>query len=296
MIPSTHVSAERTERVYASDRDSVAVVSDGETFTVAAVSVLDGGRKLPVTYDTLKIPVSGPIRIDGVRAGDRVRIDILDIEIAAEGAMVTLPGHGVFGDRVEVAGRIVPITDGEAVLDADVRVPIAPMVGKVALAPAHESPSSSTVGDYGGNMDNRKLGAGASIYLRAEVDGGQLYIGDLHACQADGESSLTAVEVAGVVTLRVSKVAAIPTVLPVVVTPGEVMTIGSGASLEDAAKQAADAMLTLLHEMRGWPIEKAAMALSLVGDVGVCQLVNPRASARMTIPDKYLPELRVAAP
>lgn len=297
MKPTTHVSAERTSREYDAHSESVATVSDGEVFTVEAVSLLnDANRDLPTTYETLKIPVSGPVHIRGVQPGQRVRIDILDIEIANAGAMVTLPGHGLFGDRVGVSGRVVPIIGKKAVFAHDLRIPIAPMVGKIALAPSASSPPSSTVGDYGGNMDNQRLGIGASIYLIAEVEGGQLYLGDLHACQADGESSLTAVEVSGVVTIRVSTTRSLPIKVPVVVTGQEVMTIGSGETLEEAAKQAGDTMLTLLTEERGWSLDKGAMALSLIGDIGICQLVNPRVSARMAIPAQYLPSLRISEP
>lgn len=285
-----YVSAEITSRTYDSRSASVATVPSGETFTVDAVSVIRGDDlTLPKTYDDLKIPVTGPVEVHGVSAGDWVRIDIIDIDIADVGAMVTLPGHGVFGDRVTTSGQVVPIIKGIAILDDDVHVPVAPMVGKLALAPSDFTPPSSTVGDYGGNMDNRRLGIGSTLYLRASVRGGQLYIGDLHACQGDGESSLTGVEVSGTVTLRVTKVPSLPVQMPVAVAGDDIMTIGSGSTFEEAAKQAADGMLELLVDHQEWSTEKAAMALSLIGNVEVCQLVNPRVSARMVVNRRYLP-------
>ncbi|WP_164520295.1 acetamidase/formamidase family protein [Specibacter cremeus] len=267
-------------------------VAQGETFALEALSILGPGRTaLPTSYQDLVIPVTGPVAIDGVLAGDTVRIDIVAIDIAEVGAMVTLPGHGLFGAEVKVDGKILPIENDRVVFAPGVEIPVAPMLGKIGMAVPGDAPVSSTVGHFGGNMDNKHLGAGASIYLRAQVDGGMVYAGDLHACQADGESSMTAVEVAGRVTLRARVVPKLPVAVPVVVTSQSTMTIGAGDSLEGALVEASTAMLTLLRQTWGWSRETAVMALSLIGDVGVCQLVNPRVSGKVTVPSKYISDL-----
>jgi len=280
------------EHAHSSFRADVPValwVRQGEAFVLTARSVLGEGRtSLPTSYRDLVIPVTGPVAIDGVRSGDTVRIDILDISIADVGAMVTLPGHGVFGDRVKIDGKILAIRDGKVLFAPGVEPPIVPMVGKIGMAVPGDAPVSSTVGDFGGNMDNKHLGVGSSIFLRAQVDGGLIYAGDLHARQADGESSMTAVEVAGKLSLKAQVVPALPITTPVVTDADSVMTIGAGDSLEVAIAEASTAMATLLRESHGWTLETAAMAISLIGDVGVCQLVNPRASGKVTVPRQYL--------
>ena len=49
-------------------------------------------------------------------------------------------------------------------------------------------------GAFGGNIDNRELRPGASLYLPVAVEGALLSVGDGHAAQGDGEVCLTAVE------------------------------------------------------------------------------------------------------
>ena len=287
------VSREHTRRTYDAAHPAVLRVEQGEEFVLEAPSVLrDGSDWLPTAYGDLVIPVTGPIAVEGARAGDTVRFDVVDIEIDDRGAMVTLPGFGAFPD-LGVTGRIVEIRDGFARFTDDVQVPVVPMLGKIGMAVPGEAPPSSTVGDFGGNMDNKLLGIGCSIHLVAQVDEAHVYAGDLHACQADGESGMTALEVGGRVTLRARVVPALPTGLPVVVTPTATVVIGSGDSLDDAIREALTGMAAMLMAAHPWSRELTAMALSLIGDVGVCQLVNPRVSGKVSVDNSYLRTLGI---
>ena len=267
-------------------------VEQGEPFTLAARSILGEGRtSLPTCYEDLVIPVTGPVAIAGVRAGDTIRVDIIDITIADVGAMVTFPGYGLFGDEIKFGGKIFSITDGMINFAPGIQIPVLPMVGKLGIGVPDNPPISSTVGHFGGNMDNKFLGIGSSIYLQSIVDEGLLYAGDLHACQGDGEVSLTALEVAGKVTLKVQVVPPLPVSLPVVVSADLTMTIGDGMDMESAVRNAARAMATLLSQSNDWSFETTVMALSLIGDVGVCQLVNPRVSGKVSVASKYVMDL-----
>jgi len=77
----------------------------------------------------------------------------------------------------------------------DVEIPIRPHFGVVALAPAHtDLVDSVPPGNFGGNIDNWRLGPGASVYLPVAVAGGLLSIGDPHASQGDSELCGTAIE------------------------------------------------------------------------------------------------------
>lgn len=90
----------------------------------------------------------------------------------------------------------------------DVRVPLRPHFGVIALAPREDGLIDSVPPAYfGGNIDNWRLGKGASIYLPVSVPGGLLSVGDPHAAQGDGELSGTAIEcsMTGVFTVRLHK-------------------------------------------------------------------------------------------
>jgi acetamidase/formamidase len=77
----------------------------------------------------------------------------------------------------------------------DVRVPLRPHFGLIALAPREADLVDSTPPSYfGGNLDNRRAGKGATVYLPVSVPGGLLSIGAPHAAQGDGEVSGTAIE------------------------------------------------------------------------------------------------------
>ncbi|MEE4451538.1 acetamidase/formamidase family protein [Novosphingobium resinovorum] len=77
----------------------------------------------------------------------------------------------------------------------DVTIPVRPHFGVIALAPAHsELIDSVPPANFGGNIDNWRLGAGSSCFLPVGVPGGLLSMGDPHASQGDSELCGTAIE------------------------------------------------------------------------------------------------------
>jgi acetamidase/formamidase/AraC-like DNA-binding protein len=104
---------------------------------------------------------------------------------------------GIVHDRIDYPG--VPV-DPETIVRnfnvlRDIEIPVRPHFGVVALAPAHsELVDSVPPGNFGGNIDNWRLGAGASVYLPVSVPGGLLSLGDPHASQGDSELCGTAIE------------------------------------------------------------------------------------------------------
>ncbi len=260
-------------------------VEPGEVFTLRAASLLDNELfGVSDEYERMAIPITGPVHVQGAAAGTVLRVDVRRIRLADAGAMVTIPGRGAFSHHMARTHRVVRIRDGQVWFDDDTPIPLDPMVGKIGVSPAGPAPSSSTVGGFGGNMDCREVRAGCSVLLPVQVDGALLYAGDLHAAQGDGESSMTAVETAGEIELSCAVLTDLPLARPIVLTPDTVFTIGDGESLDEAARAALDDMLALLVADRGWTPEEAAMFVSAAGNVGVCQLVNPRLSARVGVP------------
>ena len=269
--------------------EPVLSVAQGQRFRLEARSVLTDPRfETADDFSIFSIPVTGPVRIEGVRPGDLVRIDVHDIRIADRGGMVTMPGRGGFGEPLKMHGMVVPVHDGFAHFPDDVRVPIRPMIGKIGFAPEGESPNSSTVGRYGGNMDCRDIITGSSLFITAQVDGGLLYAGDLHAVQGDGECSLTAVEMEGSVELSCCVVHPAPVRGPVVFAEDRMIVLGDGEDLDEAATVALDEMMTIMRADRGWTRERTAMLLSAAADVAVSQLVNARRSVKVSLDTRYL--------
>src|SRR5690606_23928922 len=174
-------------------------VDPGERFRVHAPSLLSDPEFLRSDrFEAMAIRVVGPIGVKGARPGDALRITIHGIDLDAQGAMVTMPGRGGFPGGLERSRLVVDIVDGEVIFDDSVRIPVSPMIGKLALSNPQEVISSSSLGPHGGNLDCPAIGPGAVVLLPVGIEGAGVHVGDLHAAQGDGESSLTGVETAGI--------------------------------------------------------------------------------------------------
>lgn len=283
-----HAGYESASATFTTEAEPVLTVAQGQQFRLDARSLLTGGLFEHTTeYEKLSIPVTGPVRIEGVMPGDALRVDVHEIRIADRGAMVTMPGRGGFTGGLERFGHVVDISDGRVHFDSDITIPMRPMIGKLGVAPVGENPSSSTVGIHGGNMDCKDITAGSAVILPTQAEGGLLFAGDLHAVQGDGECSLTAVEVEGTVTLSCRVLPGVSLTRPVILSGGSVITMGDGDDLDEAARLALDDMLALVQADKGWTREKSAMLLSAAADVAVSQLVNARASMKVTLAASY---------
>ena len=77
----------------------------------------------------------------------------------------------------------------------NVRVPIRPHFGVLGLAPKEADIVDSIPPSYfGGNIDDWRIGKGATMYYPVAVEGGLLSVGDSHAAQGDSELCGTAIE------------------------------------------------------------------------------------------------------
>ena len=77
----------------------------------------------------------------------------------------------------------------------DVRIPVRPHFGVIGLAPKEaDIVDSIPPGPFGGNIDNWRIGKGATMYYPVQVDGALFSVGDPHASQGDSELCGTAIE------------------------------------------------------------------------------------------------------
>jgi acetamidase/formamidase len=162
--------------------------------------------------------VVGPIFVKGVRAGDILRVTVVDIDPAPDthrgftavtpgfGALISDNGRGL-GGGIEPATTICYVTRDEVTLpfrSGTVHLPSRPFIGTIGVAPTYERRMTlSQSPDYLGDLDIPNLRAGSTIHIRANHEGGLLSLGDVHAAQGDGEFGGIAVEIAARVTLRI---------------------------------------------------------------------------------------------
>jgi len=272
-----------------------AVIDSGEVITVDSASFTEG-----YSFETMHTleqitpgspaPLTAPIIIRGATPGGAVRVDVLDLEFLREfGCMLLAPGKGAFPDVTDRRiARAVMVNDYYVAFSDTVKIPTRKMLGKVSVAPQGERVLCNQPGRHGGNMDNRDITIGSSVYLPVSVEGAHLGVGDGHAVQGDGECGGSAVEVEMRTTLRATALADIDIRTPVVRSGGFMMTMGAGSTLDEAADQALSEMHRLLRSQLGMEAKETAMMMSLVCDVHVSQLVNPLVSAKVRIPELYL--------
>lgn len=230
-------------------------------------------------------PATGPIYVEGAEVGDLLVVHIEQITLADQGVMTTGPGLGVFGDELAAnAIRILPVQDSVVTFSDSISFPVRPMIGVIGTAPKDESVACGTPGDHGGNMDCRRITEGAYLVLPVNVPGALFALGDVHAAMGDGEVAVCGVEIAATVrvTLQVLKGKSWPS--PMIVDDERLITISSAVQLDDAATRCVKEMGHLLENECQLDKADAAFLLSAIGELRVCQVVDPLKTARFEFP------------
>lgn len=237
-------------------------------------------------------PVTGPVAVAGARPGDAVVVTIRRIDLGPVG---WCGGHAHVGPvpvgRVpRPIARTCEIRDGHVVFGPDLLVPLTPMVGCVGTAPAGEAVSTAYSGRHGGNMDQPVVAEGARVWLPVAVDGALVALGDVHACQGDGEISGVALEAPAEVEVTIDLVpgAGGPDGVdrPWVVTPdGRVAVCAVAPTWAEARALAVDAAMRAIERDLGLEAGDALGLVSLVGDLRPGgSWGGPQENARVELP------------
>jgi len=238
-------------------------------------------------WDTVN-PATGPVYVEGARPGDVLCVEIAEIATRDFAVMCVEKGAGALGDRLEgVETSIYPIEDGKLALSDDVSVPIRPMIGVIGVAPEGDAILTGAPGEHGGNMDCKEITAGATVYLPVNVEGALLAAGDIHAVMGDGEVCICGAEASGEITMRARAIQSnLPT--PCVETDDAVHFIGSALTLDGCERIVLNKAHAYLTGLPGLSANAAARIMSLIGDLRVCQVVDPLKTMRFSIPKWFL--------
>lgn len=237
----------------------------------------------------LNNPATGPVYVQEAEPGDILKVEVLDIRISESGVMAVRPDAGVLGDYInEPKSKIIPIRNGQAVFNEWIQLPVHPMIGVIGVAPAGPEIKTTVPDAHGGNLDCKRIVKGSLVYLPVLVPGALLAMGDLHAVMADGEIVICGLEIDGEVTVRVSVLKGKALPLPMVIEGEQIMTLASAETLDEAAKQATIQMHGFLTRELKMSNQEAGMLLSLVGDLRICQVVDPLMTVRMEFPKNIL--------
>ena len=164
------ISKEQTIYVMDKDNKPVATAKSGdkvifETCDCFHDSIKDKEDTVShINFDYVN-PATGPLYIEDADVGDVLKVDILRIDVADQGAKVASPGMGRIGDRVtEEETVICEIEDGHAFFKG-YKIPLNKMIGVIGTAPAGEGMPTGYPHDHGGNMDCKMIKEDVSLYL-----------------------------------------------------------------------------------------------------------------------------------
>jgi acetamidase/formamidase len=262
----------------------------------AIVEELTGDRKGPGGHI-----LTGPVYVEGAEPGDVLEVKILSVQLALDygynGCKGFLPencdraaSEGIPGrDEPDKPIRIIELNRGRmtAQFAPGIVLPLHPFFGSmgVAPAPADGRVSSNPPGRHAGNLDNRELVAGSTLYIPIFTQGALFEIGDGHAAQGDGEVDQTAIETSlrGRLQLTVRK--DMKLTWPRAETPMDYISMATDPDLMVATKLAVQEMIDFVAAQRGLSKHDAYQLVSLAGNVAVTQLVDkPNYGVHVRIP------------
>jgi acetamidase/formamidase len=233
--------------------------------------------------------MTGPIEVIGAVPGDELAVEVLSIELAQDwGWNVMRPGKGTLPEDFTQERRIhVAIDPSRRVVTMPwgLELPASPFFGIIGVAPppSEGTPTSVIPCAWGGNIDNKNLGAGAILHLPVFNPGALLSAGDGHALQGDGEVCLTAIETGLRGTLRLSVTKGTGITRPWAETLTHFITMAFDRDLDIAAQSAVREMVRLIQRIGGLAAADAYTLCSIAADVHVTQLVNVSKGAHVML-------------
>ena len=245
-------------------------------------------------FDTI-YNLAGPIAVDGAKAGDTLEIEILTLTPGPWGWTAIIPELGLLPEDFPNAYlKIWDLRDGKTTtLGSNVRLPILPFLGTMGVA-LDEDGSFSPFPPHkgGGNMDNRHLMPGATLWLPLWCDGGLFSCGDAHAGQGDGEVCVSAIEcdmsASLKLTLRRTTSSGPSFRVPAAAqhAPRDYHgTMGIDADLMEGARKAVRGMIAWIVEEHGLTPEDAYVLTSVAGDLHIHEVVDAGVwNVGMTLP------------
>lgn len=236
-------------------------------------------------------PATGPLAIEGAEIGDTLKVKIKKIELNDHGVMVAVPEMGFLEEFItESETKIIPIEGDKALFNDNIEIKLNPMIGVIGTSPGkdEEAVPCGTPDSHGGNMDTKVIKEGSTLYLPVRVPGAMLAMGDLHAAMGDGEVVVTGIEIAGEVTVEVDLIKDKALSDPMVETDAAFYTIASAEKLDDAASKASNNMFEFLNQRLDLSNNEIAMLMSIICDLQVSQVVDPKKTARMRVDKEVL--------
>lgn len=237
------------------------------------------------------LSITGPIFVHSCKRGDILKITIKDIKLDKIGKMWSGQWIGYLKDELQTCFlKEVKVVEDKVVFDNLTKDFIQPMIGTIGVAPENEDIDCLVPGIHGGNMDVKELGIGSILYLTAQVEGGLISFGDVHAAMGKGELLGTGVEIGSTITTKIEvlKSRNINLPIPIIENSDSYILVFSGNDVETACKEILKISIPIIMELNNLSYSDAYCFIGQFCDVGIAQLVNPLSTVTLTIPKKLL--------
>lgn len=223
--------------------------------------------------------LTGPIYVTGAEPGDALEVKILSIDLPID--------YGYNGCNGYVPSNCGPAATRTKLIQLDrthmtaeflpgIVIPLKPFFGSMGVAPdpALGRMNSNPPGKHAGNLDNKELVAGSTLFIPVFAPGALFEIGDGHAAQGDGEVDQTAIETSlrGKLQLTVRK--QMKLTWPRAETATDYISMATDADLGVATTVAIQEMVDFLAATKGMNKQEAYQLISIAGNVAVTQLVD----------------------
>jgi acetamidase/formamidase len=253
-------------------------------------------------------PQTGPFYIEGALPNDTLVVRLNRVRTNRDwaqsgnsivrnalepGTLGNLKWDQTFNSRwkLDTAGNVAVLEKPTDSLK-NLSIPLQPMLGCVAVAPAGESSVRTTdSGRFGGNMDYNQLREGTTIYLPVSHPGALLFLGDGHAAQGDGELTGDALETSMDFEFTVDLIRDRNFSHPLAENAEFLISIGIGGSLDQALQQATSGLVRWLERDYKLSASEAALLLGFALKYDVVDLVGTQVSIAAKLPKATLARL-----
>ena len=232
--------------------------------------------------------LTGPIYVVGADSGDVLEVRILEITPKLKYGYNGCAGFLRANCDQGAGTKIIPIDAKTMTAEfaPGIVIPLKPFFGSMGVAPAMSIGriSSNPPSTHAGNLDNKELVVGTTLYIPVHVAGALFEVGDGHLAQGDGEVDQTAIETSlrGKLQFIVRK--DMKLAWPQAETPTHWITMGADTSLTQATKVAVQEMVDYLAASRGLSKTDAYRLASIAADLRITQLVDGNVGVHMMVP------------
>jgi acetamidase/formamidase len=234
--------------------------------------------------------LTGPVYVEGAEAGDTLEVHIEKIDLAIPYAYNGFRAGAGFltNDFPYSRMKIIPLDRERMVAKfaPGIEISLHPFFGSIGVAPpaAYGRINSAPPWIHAGNMDNKELVAGSTLYLPVHAAGALFEIGDGHAGQGNGEVDITAMETSLTGTIRFIVRKDMKTSYPRAETPTHYISMGFDDDLSEATRIAVRQMIDFLVNEKHLSRDDAYMLVSVAGDVAISELVDGNKGVHVMMP------------